>query len=516
MNDTRRFLLAFLLVLIILFLWTALPGLNRRRAQPTPAQPPAAAGQPTRIPPAASAPAPVVKAPAAPTVPERLDTLENAVLRAVFSSHGGTIRSVWLKRYRAELVPAESRSAGIGLLTGDDYRDLSDVAMNVVRTESTVEYAGLDPLGEVTVSRRYALGPDYLLTVDIGLTGPNSGYFLLFRNGSAVTEKHAQEDINNMNLLAVDKTTHRYGGKQTKNVLHLGNGYRWVGMKSMYFLTALCSPAGLDTVVAAQLADRRIGWLAGVHGPRSLDRYQLYFGPLEYNILRRAGLHAAFDFGKFLFVDLAWIGLPILKFLQLLYNIVRNFGLALIIFAIVMKAVFYPLSRIQTKQMRTMAQLQPKIAEVKKRYKNNPEAVNRETMQLYRLYKVNPLSGCLPLLIQMPIFFALYQVLRSGVDLRQAPFVFWITDLSLKDPYYVLPILMGVFSILQSFITSVGQTNKLLTIMMPIFITVIFLNFPSGLQLYWLVFNILSIVESLIAQGGFKWPAKPRTQPASP
>jgi len=155
--------------------------------------------------------------------------------------------------------------------------------------------------------------------------------------------------------------------------------------------------------------------------------------------------------------------------------------------------------------MKSMQLLQPKLSELKKRYKTDQEGLNRETMQLYKLYKVNPLAGCLPLLIQMPIFFAMYQVLRVSVDQRHAPFIFWIRDLSLKDPYFVLPILMGVFSIAQSLLTSVGQQNKLLMFMMPVFITIIFLNFPSGLQLYWLVFNILSIIESMIVQGGTKW-----------
>jgi YidC/Oxa1 family membrane protein insertase len=285
-----------------------------------------------------------------------------------------------------------------------------------------------------------------------------------------------------------------------------GEKASWAGMKSMYFLTALIpDQSRLDTVAAATLVDRRLGWIAGVKGARTQDRYALYFGPLEYNLLCRCGLNEAFDFGKFLGIGLKWIGLPILRFLQLIFGLIRNFGFAIIIFAIVMKAVFFPLSRIQNKQMKSMQLLQPKLDELKKRYKSDQEGLNRETMQLYKLYKVNPLAGCLPLLIQMPIFFAMYQVLRTSVELRHAPFIFWIRDLSLKDPYFVLPILMGVFSIAQSLLTSAGQQNKLLMFMMPVFITIIFLNFPSGLQLYWLVFNILSIIESIIVQGGIKW-----------
>jgi YidC/Oxa1 family membrane protein insertase len=170
-----------------------------------------------------------------------------------------------------------------------------------------------------------------------------------------------------------------------------------------------------------------------------------------------------------------------------------------------MKAIFYPLTRMTNKQMVQMQMLQPKIEELKKKYKGDPQGLNRETMQLYRLYKVNPFSGCLPLVLQMPIFWALYSVLQKTIELRRADFVFWLQDLSLKDPYYILPILMGVSFLIQNFLTSADKRNMALLIFMPIFLTVIFLNFPSGLQLYWLIFNLLSIGESMIARGGIKW-----------
>ncbi|MFB0509656.1 MAG: YidC/Oxa1 family membrane protein insertase, partial [bacterium] len=171
-----------------------------------------------------------------------------------------------------------------------------------------------------------------------------------------------------------------------------------------------------------------------------------------------------------------------------------------------------PLTHRSTKQMQQMQLLQPKLEELKKKYKNDSQALNRETMQLYKLYKINPLSGCLPLIIQLPIFWALYSVLRSTIDLRRASFVFWLKDLSMKDPFYILPILMGVSFLAQNLLTSADKRNKVLQIFMPIFLTVIFLNFPSGLQLYWFIYNILSIVESIIARkGGISW-LKPQLQ----
>jgi YidC/Oxa1 family membrane protein insertase len=153
-----------------------------------------------------------------------------------------------------------------------------------------------------------------------------------------------------------------------------------------------------------------------------------------------------------------------------------------------------------------MQLLEPKLAELRRKYRDDPQRLNQETMQLYKLYGINPISGCLPLLLQMPIFFALYSVFRSTIELRQAGFIGWIADLSIKDPYYVLPILMGVSFTLQSLLTPAQRRQRILQIGMAIFMTVIFLNFPSGLQLYWFTFNILSMIELIIVRRrGMKW-----------
>jgi YidC/Oxa1 family membrane protein insertase len=515
MGDSRRLLLAFLLILGLLFLWTVFTGKRKPEAKSAAPVPTQSTGTPAPAQSPAAA-VPTVAPPRQSLQPELTETLDNAQLRVVISSKGGAIRSAWLKRYRVELVPAGTHFGGLSLIRDQGLLDLTGLDFELCRDGA--ELTGTASLGEQQVVRRYELSRDFLLLTSVALSEPNAGYVLQFHDGTALTEKNVGEDANNVNLLCQNKGIERYGTRQVGVRKVLNQPVHWVGTKSMYFLTALMPEQGaLDTVTAWTLGDRRIGWQAGVKGNRTADSYRLYLGPLDYTVLSRNRLGSAFDFGKFLFLDLKWIGLPILKLLQWLHALLGNFGLAIVIFALVVKGVFYPLSRIQNRQMRQMALLQPKLEELKKRYKNDAEGLNRETMQLYKLYKVNPLYGCLPLLIQMPIFFALYQVLRMSVDMRQAQFVFWIKDLSLKDPYYVLPILMGGFSILQSLLTSTGQQNKLLTFVMPVMITVIFINFPSGLQLYWLVFNILSIFESIIAQGGVKWLKKVKlSQPANP
>ena len=200
---------------------------------------------------------------------------------------------------------------------------------------------------------------------------------------------------------------------------------------------------------------------------------------------------------------------PISRFFLVIFNffysIFRNYGFAIIFFAIIIKAIFFPLSRQMISSQHKMQMIQPELKKLQKKYKNDPQRLNQEMMQLYKAYKVNPFSGCFPLLIQMPIFFALYQTLITSIEFRQANFIFWITDLSLKDPYYVLPITMGVMMLVQSLLTTIDPRQRFMVIIMPIFMVYIFLNFPSGLQLYWFSYNILTLIEHVITKrGGIK------------
>jgi YidC/Oxa1 family membrane protein insertase len=175
------------------------------------------------------------------------------------------------------------------------------------------------------------------------------------------------------------------------------------------------------------------------------------------------------------------------------------------LFAILIKLIFFPLSRQMIASQHKMQIIQPEMKKLQKRFKDEPQRLNQEMMQLYKTYKVNPFSGCLPLVIQMPIFIALYQTLISSIEFRQAPFIFWITDLSLKDPYYVLPITMGVIMLVQSLITTVDPRQRFMVLFMPVLMVFIFLNFPSGLQLYWFTYNILTVIEHILTRrGGLK------------
>ncbi|MCA9773862.1 MAG: membrane protein insertase YidC, partial [Myxococcales bacterium] len=175
-------------------------------------------------------------------------------------------------------------------------------------------------------------------------------------------------------------------------------------------------------------------------------------------------------------------------------------GLAIILLTIVVKGLFYPLTHKSYTSMKAMQKLQPEMKRLKERLKDNKEELNRELMELYRRHKVNPFAGCFPIVLQIPVFFGLYRALLNSIELRHAPFGLWIHDLSMKDPYYITPVIMGVTMFLQQKMTPSTMDPAQARIMqfMPLLFTFMFLQFPSGLVIYWLVSNVLSIVQQYL------------------
>ena len=196
---------------------------------------------------------------------------------------------------------------------------------------------------------------------------------------------------------------------------------------------------------------------------------------------------------------------PLLWMLDWLYKYVNNYGVAIILLTIIIKILFWPLSHKSYKSMEQMRKLQPMMQKLKAKYGDDKQKMNQEVMQLYRTYKVNPASGCVPMLLQVPVFFGLYKALLGAIELRHACFIkylpftdkLWLADLSAKDPYYITPIIMGATMFLQQKMspTSADPTQAKMMLLMPVVFTFLFLNFPSGLVVYWLVNNILSIAQ---------------------
>lgn len=273
----------------------------------------------------------------------------------------------------------------------------------------------------------------------------------------------------------------------------------WITQGSRYFLTVIMPQTPIS---GATFKLSREGWFSmrtnlpsiaiPSHGKESF-KFQIYGGPREHDAL----ISLAEGTGELL--DLWSIALLMLKILNFFYQISGNYGIAIILLTIAVKIVLYPLNQKSFKSMKAMQELQPQLTRLKEKHKNDKEALNREMMAMYKTQKVNPLGGCLPLLLQMPVFIALYSTLSKAMELRGAEFILWIEDLSAKDPYYVLPILMGGSMLIQQRMTPAGDpTQARMMMFMPIIFTFMFLSFPSGLVLYWLVQNILTIGQQYL------------------
>lgn len=275
---------------------------------------------------------------------------------------------------------------------------------------------------------------------------------------------------------------------------------KWVGYTSKYYLFAAASDT-YQTATFTPAANES----AVISGNESLTinpqtkqtrNFNLFIGPKQYNVTKDAGygFEESLDFGWFYF-----LAIPMLKTLIFLYGFVGNYGVAIIILTIIIKLLTFPLTKKSMVSMKKMQAYQPKIAAIKEKYKGDQQKVNAATMELYKKEGINPVGGCLPMFLQIPIFFALYKTLMVAIELNGAPFFLWITDMSLKDPYYITPVLMGASMFFQQKLTpSAGDPmQQKIFLMMPIVFTFLFLNFPAGLVIYWLTNNVLTIIQQI-------------------
>lgn len=277
---------------------------------------------------------------------------------------------------------------------------------------------------------------------------------------------------------------------------------RWYAFEGEYFTALLVPPSsekniflsvkGNDkNVLKAQLAAPSVSV-----PPRGTIRttYRIYLGPKVTDPLKELGVGAEglIDFGFFTIV-----AKPLLWFLKLTNTVTKNFGIDIIILSILIKIIFLPLTQISMKSMKEMQKVQPEMGRLKEQFKNDKARLQQEMMLLYKRRKINPMSGCLPMVIQIPVFIALYNALQNSIEMRHAPFILWIMDLSAKDPIYITPIIMGATMVLQQKMTptAADPAQAKIFMLMPIMFTFLFLNFPSGLVLYWMVTNVLSIAH---------------------
>ncbi|WP_295435081.1 membrane protein insertase YidC [uncultured Thiodictyon sp.] len=466
-------------------------------------------------------------------------TVETDVLRAEISLRGGTISSAWLLDYP---VSPEDQTDKVRLLKPEPPNFFVAESGLIPIGTSADALPGYDAVFS-SESRDYRLGADQS-TLPVELTWTNDAGIkvrksLLFKRGSYLVET-SQEVVNATDkpLVAREYTQLQRTEYQDPNASRFISTYTggvyyspvdkykkvpfanfkdskdaqgqklygqvsdgWIAMIQHYFLAAWIPPRGVEESFYTNVLDGNryvIGQFspAVTIAPGATQAFpnQLFLGPKLPDALDKIapGLGLTVDYGW-----LTVIAQPIHWLLDQIYGVVGNWGWSIIVLTILIKLAFYKLSETSYKSMANMRQLTPRMAALKDRYGDDKERLNQAMMELYKTEKINPLGGCLPIVVQIPVFIALYWVLLESVELRQAPFILWIDNLSAPDPYYVLPLIMGVSMFVQSKLNPAPPDPMQAKIMMslPFIFTVFFAFFPSGLVLYWTVNNVLSIAQ---------------------
>ncbi len=473
-------------------------------------------------------------------VEEKEIVVETDLYRAVLTNAGPTIKSLKLNQYRQTIDPQSppieivglKENIGDFLLLGFSADSGEKGALSAAVYETDPQDAhivvGTEPR-EVAFRGRSADGlpmtqtlrffPDsYRIDARIEVHNPKEtpveGSFRAELSALPPSEKSGYYSYVGLIALANDQLEEvelEEGGEDKT----LTGEIHWMAYEDDYFISAVVPQEGAkgrfrgSRSQTGVLKANYVGAPASVGPSETLStNLTLYFGPRDLGVLRSSGnrLDRAVYFG---WTDI--IAKPLLYVLRFFNQYVHNYGVSIILLTILVKMIFWPLTHKSYKSMKEMQKLQPRIAKIREKYKGNREQLNREMMGLYKTYKINPMSGCLPMVIQIPVFFALFRILGSAIELRHAPFIFWIQDLSAPDrlfnfpfsipfmsPPYGIPVLtllMGASMFIQQKMTPTPGDPAQAKIMMllPVVFTVMFINFQSGLVLYWLVNNLLSI-----------------------
>ncbi len=546
MNKTEKIICLLLGVVLAWYIWNEMGRAKERQkylaeqaaiaatnvtaeaAAPQPSAPEAAAPANSETSAAAE------PAPALPATPEKIVVLESDDVKLELSTWGAVVKKVTLKKYAKDRGEISDENPPVVF-------DFSDSPLGAGASVEAYDVAEEKP-GSVKFacgakSRVISLGANYRIELeDDGIGGPLS--LGLMRMGDS------KNDLLSVDSWAMD------AGKGKEGVLHHCEGdsplkgylvgglsggcsgsksaagmpeeaaikypgaQKWVAVKNRFFVTALCSSTaantGFETTVVRDMSaanyrpasvSARVSLADGAEKRTSV----FYVGPKKQSFLWDLGMKDVMEFGMW-----RWLCYPLVWVLNFFNNLIPNYGIAIILLTILVRLLFWPLTHKSTVGMKKMQELQPKMKEIQAKFKDNPQRLQQETWALYREAKVNPMSSCLPMLIQIPVFIALFNVLRSAVELRYAPFL-WIGDLSEPEGLFaswfpfgglnILPILMAVSTGLQSaFTPSTGDKSqqKMMMIFMPAMMLFMFYSFPSALSLYWFLSNLFSIVQMWI------------------
>jgi YidC/Oxa1 family membrane protein insertase len=541
--DHVRLIVAIVLSTLVFILWHVFFG-GSALVRKTPQKVEKAAVQKEEVKPSITAAAPIAekqpeKASVEPsqTGPAREIRVETPLYIMTISEKGATVTSFVLKDYR-ETVEKNSPLKELVLQgqNGGDYQldfagksvaGLEDAvftasaaadALSVTGSSQTVSFSWRSSDG-VVIQKSYRFDPkSYLIDMEVRVQNDSQRSFedqLVVSMWSSVPKAQRYGFAGPSAMIG--KSVEQYKIKSLKEKNRFSGEVKWVALQSRYFVASLIPATGQNAdlrmlvepedIVEAQYIEPRSTFSAG---SSQESRFELFLGPKSMKVLDEVGhdLAKVVDFGMFSF-----IAKPCVWLMNFIYSFIPNYGIAIIIITVLVKVLLWPLGTKSYKSMHEMKKLQPLMQEIREKYKHDKKKMNEEVMGLYRTYKINPLGGCLPMVVQIPVFFALYRMLYESIELRHAPFLLWIRDLSAPDrlfhfdfsipfmePPYGIPVLtiiMGATMLLQQKMSPpMGDpTQAKMMMLMPLVFTFIFINFPSGLVLYWLVNNILSIAQ---------------------
>jgi YidC/Oxa1 family membrane protein insertase len=464
--------------------------------------------------------------------------VETPLYRVIFSNAGATIKSFKLKNYYLttdtlspliELADVGKSGEDFFEIKFEDQSNLKDrktiyqvdkesIFLNPESSPKDLTFSSMSSDG-VSVNQTFRFYPDnyhldLLIRVENRSEKRTEGNLKTYLKNLPPKKKGSYYSFIGM-ILLLNEEIEQIKPEKMEEEKYLSGRIGWMAYESDYFISAIIPNELSEGRFKGHLMPSGIidaTYISPSFVLRSQEQisssFTLYFGPRDLSFLKPIGkkLELAINFG---WTDI--IAKPLLRALLFFNRYVNNYGLSIIILTILIKILFWPLTHKSYKSMKEMQKLQPIMAKIRAKYKNNKQQMNKELMGLYKTYKVNPMGGCLPMVIQLPVFFSLFRILGSSIELRHAPFLFWIYDLSAPDrlfnfpfdiPYMsppygipVLTLLMGASMFIQQKMTPTPGDPAQAKIMMflPIIFTFMFINFPSGLVLYWLTNNLLSI-----------------------
>jgi YidC/Oxa1 family membrane protein insertase len=444
--------------------------------------------------------------------------LSNADREVSFSELGGSVKSISLSNFHQTLksdspliqsVDSSTMLHSLGAFFTDG--SLSDFGFGrFVGTAKPGSVSFEKTLSGVRLTKQYTPSESgFFIDQNIELTFPEGtkrdfGFLWVPLGGTGLSANH-EDPLRSWEAISYQNET--VTRKKIEDIAQgstvLQGATQWIAFGNRYFSTAIVNQSEVNPDVVFEKNEGFTGVylrfpLVLKEGQKtSAFKLRIFSGPKEYSELSKVpGLKQLIDYGMFSF-----LAYPLLELLRFFYKFVHNYGLAIILLTLVVRALFYPLSLKSFRSMKGMQALQPQLAALKEKYKDDSAKFAQEQMALFRTHKVNPAGGCLPILVQLPVFIALYAVLQNSIELFHAPFFGWVRDLSSKDPFYVFPVLMGASMFVQQKMTpAVGMDpmQQKIMLLMPVIFSVVMFNLPSGLTAYIFLSTLLGILQQVM------------------